>query len=68
MKAVELMETLANAVAKNPKVDVSFVINEEDIKDLGLGTMEGTNFFDIGTDALPEEDVVFIFFKKGIKT
>lgn len=68
MEAVELMKTLAKAVDKNPKVDVSFMISEEDIKDFGLGTMEGTNFFDIETDALPEEDVVFIFFKKGIKT
>lgn len=64
MKAVELMETLAKAVEKNPKVDVSFMINEEDIKDFGLGTMEGTNFLDIGADAHPEEDVVFISFKK----
>jgi hypothetical protein len=30
--------------------------------------MEGTNFFDIGIETLPEEDVVFIFLKKGIKT
>lgn len=41
MKAVELMETLVESVEKNPKVDVSFMINEEDIKDFGLGTMEG---------------------------
>ena len=25
MRVVELMETLANAVVKNPKVDVSFI-------------------------------------------
>ena len=29
MKAVELMEILAMRIEKNPKVDVSFVINEE---------------------------------------
>lgn len=68
MKAVELMETLAKAVDKNPKIDVSFMISEGDIKDFGLGTMEGTNFFDIVTDAHPEEDVIFIFLKKGIDT
>lgn len=32
MKAVELMEILAKAVVENPKVDVSFMISEEDIK------------------------------------
>ena len=32
MKAVELMETLANAVVENPKLDVFFMISEEDIK------------------------------------
>ena len=68
MKAVELMETLAKAIEKNPKIDVSFMINEEDVKDFNLGTMEGTNFFDIGTDIISEEDVAFIFLKKGIKT
>lgn len=66
MRAVELMETLAKAVVENPKVDVSFMIIEEDIKD--LGTMEGTNFFDIRTEAIPEEDVFFISLKKGINT
>lgn len=68
MKAVELMETLAKVIEKNPKVDVSFMINEEDIKDFGLGMIEETKFFDIGIDALSEEDVVFIFLKKGIET
>lgn len=66
MRAVELMETLAKAVVENPKVDVSFMIIEEDIKD--LETMEGTNFFDIRTEAIPEEDVFFIPLKKGINT
>jgi hypothetical protein len=64
MKAIELMETLANAVVKNPKVDVSFMINEEEIKDFGLGMIDRTNFFDIGVYAPPEDDVVFIFLKK----
>jgi hypothetical protein len=39
MKAVELMEILAMAVENNPKVDVSFTINKEDIKDFDIGTV-----------------------------
>lgn len=68
MKAIELMDILAKAVNKNSRVDVSFMINEETVKDFNLGTMEGTNFFDIGMDTVPEEDVAFIFLKKGIDT
>jgi sucrose-6-phosphate hydrolase SacC (GH32 family) len=68
MKAVGLMEILAMAVENNPKVDVSFTVNKEDIKDFDIENTK-MNFLDIGIeDYVIFKDVVCISLKKGIGT
>lgn len=67
MKALELMEILAVAVENNPKADVSFTINKEDIGDFDVEN-KNRNFLDIGIENhILFKDVICISLKKEIE-
>lgn len=67
MKAIELMKVLAVAVENNPKADVSFTINKEDMKDFDIEN-PARNFLDIGIENhILFKDVICISLKKGIE-
>lgn len=68
MIATELMDVLAKAIEKNPKIDVYLAISKKDVETLGLEKIEDTGFFDVNVKAIPEEDIAFIFIKKDDKT